>query len=51
MEQIKTNKKIGIITHYYNSLNYGGNFQAYALVKVLRKNGYDAEQICYSMQF
>ena len=43
-----SNKKIGVITHYYNSTNYGGNFQAYALVKVLQNKGYDAEQICYS---
>lgn len=37
--------KIGIVTHYYNSINYGGNLQAYALVCKLRKLGYDAEQI------
>lgn len=42
-----SNKKIGVITHYYNSVNYGGNLQAYALVKVLQNNGFDAEQICY----
>ncbi len=41
--------RIGIITHYYNSKNYGGMLQAYALVKVLRNLGYDAEQICYSV--
>lgn len=39
--------RLGIITHYYNSKNYGGMLQAYALVKVLRDLGYDAEQICY----
>lgn len=39
--------KIGIITHYYNSRNYGGNLQAYALCSVLRGHGYDAEQIAY----
>ncbi len=40
-------KKIGIITHYYKSKNYGGNLQAYALCQVLSKNGYDAEQISF----
>ncbi len=38
-------KKVGIVTHYYNSINYGGNLQAYALVYKLRQLGYDAEQI------
>lgn len=41
--------KIGIITHYYKSENYGGNLQAYALCKYIRQYlGYDAEQISYS---
>ena len=40
-------KKIGIITMYHNSLNSGGNLQAYALCKFLNDNGYDAEQIAY----
>lgn len=39
--------KIGIITHYYNSTNYGGNLQAYALCKFLEMHGYEAEQISY----
>ena len=39
--------KIGIFTHYYESHNYGGNLQAYALVHYLRNLGYDAEQISY----
>lgn len=38
-------KRVGIVTHYYNSKNYGGNLQSYALVKVLNKLGYQAEQI------
>lgn len=42
-----SNKKIGIITHYYCSKNYGGNLQAYALCKVIHDLGYDVEQICY----
>lgn len=40
-------KKIGIITHYYKSNNYGGLLQAFALCKLLTKYGYSAEQICY----
>lgn len=38
--------KFGIVTHYYKSNNYGGNLQAYALCKVIEKNGYKAEQLC-----
>ena len=40
-------KKIGIITLYYKSKNYGGNLQAYALCRFLTKYGYDAEQISF----
>lgn len=40
-------KKIGIITHYYKSKNYGGVLQSYALVKVLESLGYKSEQICF----
>lgn len=40
-------KKIGILTMYYNSFNYGGLLQAYALVKYLNNKGYDAKQISY----
>lgn len=39
--------KIGIITHYYGSLNYGGNLQAYALCRYLNELGHVAEQISY----
>ena len=39
--------KIGIVTLYYKSLNYGGNLQAWALCQYLNANGYDAEQIQY----
>ncbi len=42
--------KIGILTHYYESRNYGGLLQAYALVTYLRDQGYDAEQICYKFK-
>lgn len=41
-------KKIGILTYYYDSVNYGGNLQAYALCKKLEKMGYAAEQICFN---
>lgn len=41
-------KKIGIITHYHKSLNYGGNLQAYALCRYLIKCGVNAEQISYN---
>ncbi|MBE5739543.1 MAG: polysaccharide pyruvyl transferase family protein [Clostridiales bacterium] len=37
--------KIGITTLYYNSLNFGGVLQSYALCEVLRQQGYIAEQI------
>lgn len=42
--------KIGIITQYYKSNNYGGNLQAFALCEYLNRNGYEAEQISYDMQ-
>ena len=41
--------RIGILTHYYESVNYGGNLQAYALCKVLQELGHDARQICIPM--
>lgn len=40
-------KRVGIITHYYDSLNYGGNLQAYALTQFLIEHGYAAEQISF----
>lgn len=40
--------KVGIVTHYYHSMNYGGNLQSYALPNAIIKNfGIQAEQICY----
>ena len=39
--------KVGIISKYYNSSNYGGNLQAYALCKAFENKGIDSEQICY----
>lgn len=43
------NKRIGILTHYYGSNNYGGILQAYALCRKLNLMGYSAEQICYPL--
>lgn len=40
--------RIGILTEYYNSVNYGGNLQAYALVRYLNEHGAYAEQIQYN---
>lgn len=39
MEEKRQNR-IGIITMYYNSSNYGGLLQAYALCKYLNDSGY-----------
>ncbi len=45
---LKQPLKIAILTEYYNSNNYGGVLQAYALTKVLNKEfGMAAEQLCY----
>ena len=33
----KKNKRVGIITHYYSSTNYGGNLQSYALVVAVER--------------
>lgn len=40
--------KIGIVTQYYKSTNYGGLLQAYALSAFLKKIGNDCEQICFN---
>ena len=37
--------KVGILTHYYNSVNYGGNLQAYALCKAVENLGHEAQQV------
>ncbi|MFI3163956.1 MAG: polysaccharide pyruvyl transferase family protein [Bacillota bacterium] len=41
-------KKIGILTHYANSTNYGGLLQAYALVRAVNNisSEFNAVQIC-----
>lgn len=38
-------KKLGILTHYENSTNYGGSLQAYALCKAVEQFGWQAEQV------
>lgn len=43
-------EKVGIITHFYNSTNYGGVLQAYALCNFLNNIEYDAEQICFERE-
>ena len=44
-------KKTGILTLYYNNMNYGGLLQAFALPFVIQKHiGIPAEQIRYSQQ-
>lgn len=40
-------KRIGIITMYHNSQNYGGVLQAYALQKAIENLGYNSEQISF----
>ncbi len=37
--------KVGILTHYYKSENYGGNLQAWALCRIIGKLGHEVEQI------
>lgn len=39
--------RIGILTEYYNSMNYGALLQAWALCETLLDMGYEAEQIPY----
>ena len=40
-----TRVKTAIVTMYYNNMNYGANLQAYALARLCRSFGYDAELI------
>ena len=42
-------KKIAIVTLYFESENFGGNLQSYALSYWLNKNGYIAEQLSFSI--
>lgn len=50
MQQDKV--KIGILSHYYHSVNYGGNLQAYALCRFLQTHfsGVQAEQVSYDIR-
>ena len=47
MDKNIVRKRVGILTMYYDSANYGGLLQAYALVRYLNARGYDSKQICY----
>lgn len=44
-------KKIGIITHFHGSMNYGGVLQACALCHSLKNMGYEPEQIRFHMDY
>ena len=49
-EKMSKNNKVGIITMYHDSYNFGGLLQAYALPTALKKYfDLDAEQIDYDM--
>lgn len=39
--------KVGILTHFHKSINYGGVLQAYALCKFVNNAGHDCRQILY----
>lgn len=41
--------RIAIITQYYNSRNYGGTLQAYALCRSIENAGVKCEQLSYSI--
>lgn len=41
--------RIGILSHYFNSHNYGGNLQTYAFCQLLVRLGYDAQQVAYQV--
>lgn len=45
---LKTEKNVGIVSLYYNSKNYGGLLQAYALSRFIDSLGYDSELISYN---
>lgn len=42
-------KKVGIMTLYSNTRNFGGALQSYALCEVILGMGFDAEQITYDI--
>jgi len=41
-------KRVGIITMFHNSINYGGVLQAYALYKIIQNQGFECDVIRYS---
>lgn len=42
-------KKVGILTHYYNSSNYGGVLQACALQYIIESENFECHQICFDI--
>ena len=50
LQEKKQNRKIGILTLFYRTYNYGAQLQAYALCHAVRKLGYDCEQIPFEWQ-
>lgn len=44
-------KKVGVITHFHGSMNYGGVLQACALCRVLKEMDVEAEQIRFTMDY
>lgn len=44
-------KKVGIITHFHGSMNYGGVLQACALCRVLKEMNVESEQIRFTMDY
>lgn len=40
-------KKVGILTLYYKTYNFGAQLQAYSLQRIIEKLGYECEQIRY----
>lgn len=43
-------KRVGILTEFHKTHNYGGSLQAYALSEYLNSIGYDAEQVSYVLR-
>ncbi len=39
--------RVGVISTFHNNYNYGGKLQAYAMIRVIKQAGYEAQQIRY----
>lgn len=42
--------KVAIASQYYNSKNYGGNLQSYAMCTAIEKYGYEVVQLCFPIE-